>query len=143
MEQESMDVRAAPDDVLAVFGDVAGVPRWSTRTLQTEVLERDDQGRPSLSRFIVDATVKRLAYTLRYRYEPGGVLWEMVEGNMRHNSGALRVVPHGDETRVVYSYEQNPALRLPAVIVRQGMRLGATQLLADLRSELGRRGARS
>lgn len=138
-----MEVEAAPVEVLAVFGAVDEVPRWSTRTLQTKVLERDERGRPSLSDFVVDATVKRLAYTLRYRYETDGVTWEMAEGNMRENRGSLRVQPTQSGTRIVYSYAQDPGLRLPSLIVRQGMRLGATQLLADLRAELQRRPART
>jgi len=43
-------IEATPDEIMDVLFDLESMPEWSSAHQRVEILERDDQGRPSISR---------------------------------------------------------------------------------------------
>ena len=47
-------IEATPDELMDVLNDLESLPKWSSAHQKVEILERDDQGRPSKSRQVVN-----------------------------------------------------------------------------------------
>jgi uncharacterized membrane protein len=92
------DVIAAPvDKIVAALTDFESFPEWQGAVLETEVLERDDEGRGSLVRMKVDAKVRKVEYVVRYTYDlPNGLSWEQVSGDLKENTGRYTFAPRDD-----------------------------------------------
>jgi uncharacterized membrane protein len=92
------DVVAAPvDKIIEALTDFESFPEWQGAVLETEVLERDDEGRGSLVRMKVDAKVRKVEYVVRYTYDvPQSLSWEQVSGDLKENTGKYTFAPRDD-----------------------------------------------
>jgi hypothetical protein len=53
-ESREVVIEATPDEFMDVLNDLESLPKWSSAHQKVEILERDDQGRPSKSRQVVN-----------------------------------------------------------------------------------------
>ncbi|MBF6150063.1 type II toxin-antitoxin system RatA family toxin [Nocardia nova] len=117
-------IEATPRDIIDALLDFETYPQWQAGVLDTNVLERDEQGRGSLIELRVDAKVRKLRVVVRARYdEPDSVRCEYVGGDVKDYRACYSFAPraHGT-TFVTYEIAVEPGFPLPAAL---------TKLIAD------------
>ena len=80
--EHTVEIDAPIETCFDAIIDYETLPRWQGAVVDTEVLDRDKKGRGKRVRLFVDAKVRKVDYTLDYRYdEPTRIEWDFVEGN--------------------------------------------------------------
>ena len=86
-------IEATPDEIMDVLFDLESLPEWSAAHKEVEVLERDDQGRPSKSRQVVKIVGVSDEQVLAYSVHDDGVSWTLVSAKQqRAQAGLCRIV---------------------------------------------------
>lgn len=118
---DEITMGAAPEVVWRVITDFEDYPNWAEGMERAEVLERDEQGRPTRARFEVDAKVFQVTYTLAYTHDDEALTWTLVEGDkLTQLDGEYRVTPEGEGCRVRYTLEADFDMPLPAFLKKRG-----------------------
>jgi ribosome-associated toxin RatA of RatAB toxin-antitoxin module len=102
----SIDIAAAPEQVMAVIADFGAYPEWADQVKSVEVVEPGEGDRPQRVRFAMDAGPIKDTYTLDYVWAPDGrsVSWTLVKGQMqRAQDGSYSLSERGGTTTVTYS----------------------------------------
>jgi uncharacterized membrane protein len=90
-------VNAPVEKIIEALTDFESFPQWQAAVMESEILERDDQGRGSLVRMKVDAKIRKVSYVVRYSYDlPNGLSWNQVSGDLKENTGAYTFTPRPD-----------------------------------------------
>jgi ribosome-associated toxin RatA of RatAB toxin-antitoxin module len=118
---ERVVVRADPDTVFDVIGDVASYPQWQDEIKSVEVLESDEDGWPSRVRFVLDAKIFTATFVLEYAYTDSAISWTLVEGDqLRRNDGSYELADQGDgSTLLTYSLVIEPSVPVPGMLRRR------------------------
>jgi uncharacterized membrane protein len=119
-ETREVVIDATPEEVLDVMLDVESLPQWSDAHQTSEVLERDDQGRPRRSK----AKVKTVGITdeqvIEFTYHDDGYSWSLVSANQQRSQDArYTLIPEGDKTRVKFEITIDPLVPLPGFILKR------------------------
>ena len=92
-------IEATPDQIMDVLFDLESLPQWSSAHQKVEVLERDDQGRPSKSRQVVKIVGVSDEQVLAYSVHDDGVSWTLVSAKQqRAQDGHYTLTSDGDST---------------------------------------------
>lgn len=111
--QKTIETTATAAEAYARVADVAQYPSWQSFVIGTDVLERDDKGRPTLVAARLDAKVKVLAATLRYAYDaPRRVSWSLERGDLKGLDGSFTIDAAGPTTRITLDVAVDPGRRL-------------------------------
>jgi uncharacterized membrane protein len=138
--EASIEVDAPIDAVWAVLEDVPSHDQWQGFLDDAEALERDEQGRATLVKFVGDIKVRKVETINRFSYEPQtAVRWEQIKGDIKSLAGAWELRDLGDgRTHVTFRLDGDPGrvlgllLRGPVeATVRQLLVSGRPQELAD------------
>jgi ribosome-associated toxin RatA of RatAB toxin-antitoxin module len=115
-------IEASPEEVMEVIADFESYPEWAGVS-SAEVLDRDDEGRPTAVAFHIEQMGVGADYTLEYVYEPddGGVTWTTREadGAIREISGAYALEDRDGDTHVTYRLRVDLTVSVPGMIKRQ------------------------
>ncbi|MEX1005072.1 MAG: SRPBCC family protein [Acidimicrobiia bacterium] len=137
---QSIEVDADPAACFAVASDVAAYPDWATGVRSTEVIETDDQDRPSRVAFVIDGMVKEIAYTLTYSYdEPHSMSWTAEPGaDLKSLEGSYTFKELGEgRTEIVYALKADPSFTIPGFLQRQVEKQIVGTALRGLRERVG------
>ena len=138
---DSIRISADPDTILDVITDMEAYPEWAEGMREAEVLETDSEGRPSRTRYRVDAKVVEATYTLAYTYGDNRVSWELVEGEMLNQlDGVYILAPSGSETDVTYELEADVDIPLPGFMKKRAAKQILDQGLRGLKQRAESRG---
>jgi hypothetical protein len=131
----SIEIAAPPERCFAIAADLDRVPEWHGAMTHVEVLERDGDGRATLVRSEMDASVTRVRMCLRFSYdEPTGLRWTRESGDLRSLDGSWRFEKVGDGvTLATYTLEIGVGRRLAILVrtVRGPVRDRVESLLVD------------
>ncbi len=136
--RDSIDVEASAEEIFEVATDFASYPEWNANIKKVEVKETDDEGRPHLVWFEVDAKVRTVRYILEYDYTdaPQGFSWTLVGGDVKELSGAYYFDEFEDVTDVSYELAIDPGFPLPGLLRRQAEKQIMKGALADLKNRV-------
>jgi len=113
---------AAPlDRVLETVRAVDTQPEWVTEILEAEILDKDDEGRPTRARFRAATPVGSDRYTLAYEHSATGMSWHLLEGRLQTGQDG-RYTLHRKGTRsteVTFELTVTHNLPLPGFIRRR------------------------
>ncbi|MCU0302342.1 MAG: SRPBCC family protein [Candidatus Nanopelagicales bacterium] len=131
----SVIVNAPVDQVLAFLRDIDNQKNWFPGNSDSEVLERDDQGRPSKARLVNDVKVAKDEFTLDYTHTDDGFSWRLPSPTkvQRMQEGSWRVVDAGGRSEATMSLTLDTSLPLPGFVQRKTVKdtlKGATSALA-------------
>jgi uncharacterized membrane protein len=101
-------IEATPDEIMDVLFDLESLPEWSSAHRKVEVLERDDQGRPSKTRQAVKVV---------------GISDEQVLAYTIHDDAQqarYTLTPEGDSTRVRFELMVDPIVPVPGFLIKKG-----------------------
>ncbi len=118
-------IEAPAAAVMSVITDLEQYPQWAEGVSRVEVKERDDEGRPLVATFWIDAKVFQLHYTLRYHHEsPTLLTWKLVEGEqLSQLDGSYDLTDGEGHTRVDYTLEVDLDLPLPGFMKKRGAKV--------------------
>ena len=114
-ECQSTEIAAEPQRCYDALTDYERLPDWQGAVRNSEVLERDEQGRGTVVQFEIDAKLKKVRYRLRQVHEPPGRLGsEYLGGDFRDFTGEWRFKDQGDgRTRVELDLRIDPGRFVP------------------------------
>ena len=117
---QSITIDAASDEVLGVIADFPAYPEWADSITSATVLTNDDDGRPEQVRFTLDAGPLKDTYVLAYDWEPDGVRWDLVSGQMqRSQRGRYRLEDGNGSTTVTYTLSVDLTVPMPGLLKRR------------------------
>jgi ribosome-associated toxin RatA of RatAB toxin-antitoxin module len=103
LTRASIDIAAPPENVMAVIADFGSYPRWVGSIRSAEVLT-SAHGRPETVRMVLDHSLVKDDYVLRYAWEPAEVSWQLVQGTLlKHMDGSYALRPNPLGTTVTYT----------------------------------------
>lgn len=120
-ESREVVIEATPQEILDVLLDLESLTEWSAIHREVEILERDDQGRPSKSRQVVKIVGVSDEQVLDYSVDDNAVSWTLVSAKQqRAQQGRYTLTPQGDATRVRFDLTVDLLVPLPGFLVRRG-----------------------
>jgi hypothetical protein len=142
--EHSVEIAAPIDVCFAAITDYETFSSWQGAVVDTEVLDWDTQGRGKRVRLFVDAKVRKVDYTLDYRYdEPTRIEWDFVEGNGINDADGYYLFEDlgGDRTKATYRFGLEVGLPLPGPVARRAHKSTLKGSVEDLKREAERRAA--
>jgi len=115
ISQNSVTIEAPIADVQALVFDLPGYPSWSTGIKSVEVIESDDQSRPTKVKCAIDAGVMKDRVTLDYDWSkaPSELSFTLDDADLlTEMTGAYILKDNGDDTTTVTS-QLTVALSMP------------------------------
>ncbi|OBF17484.1 SRPBCC family protein [Mycobacterium kubicae] len=120
-ESREVVIEATPDEIMDVLFDLEALPEWSSAHQKIEILERDDQGRPTKSRQVVKIVGVSDEQVLDYSVHDDGVSWTLVSAKQqRAQDGRYTLTPEGDATRVRFELTVDPTVPVPGFLIKRG-----------------------
>jgi Polyketide cyclase / dehydrase and lipid transport len=114
-------IEATPDEIMDVLVDLESLTEWSSAHRKIEILERDDQGRPSKSRQVVRIVGVSDEQVLAYTVHDDGVSWTLVSSKQQRAQDArYTLTPEGNSTRVRFELAIEPLVPLPGFLIKKG-----------------------
>ena len=98
----SIDIAAAPDEIMQVIADFEHYPEWVDSMKSAEVLTTSGD-RAETVRMVLDHNLVKDDYVLAYDWQPTKVSWHLVEGSLlKAMDGSYELQPKGATTTVTY-----------------------------------------
>lgn len=120
-QTRNVTIEATPEEIMDVLVDLESLTEWSPSHQKVEVLERDEQGRPTKSRQVVKVVGVGDDQVLDYTIEDDGVSWTLVSSKQqRAQEGRYTLTPNGDATDVHFALTVDPVVPLPGFLVKRG-----------------------
>ncbi|WNG92195.1 SRPBCC family protein [Mycobacterium sp. ITM-2016-00318] len=120
-EARDVTIEASPDEIMNVLVDLESLTEWSSAHQKVEVLERDDEGRPTKSRQVVKIVGVSDEQVLDYTVRDDGVSWTLVSSKQqRAQEGRYTLTPNGDKTDVRFELTVDPVVPLPGFLIKKG-----------------------
>ena len=142
--EHTVEIAAPIKTCFDAITDYETFPSWQSAVVDTEVLDWDEQGRGKRVRLFIDAKVRKVDYTLDYRYdEPERIEWDFVEGNGINDADGHYLFEDlgGDRTRATYNLGLEVGIPLPGPVARRAHRSTLKASVEDLKREAERRAA--
>ena len=142
--EHTVEIAAPIDICFAAIIDYETFPSWQRAVVDTEVLDWDEQGRGKRVRLFVDAKVRKVDYTLDYRYdEPTRIEWDFVEGNGINDADGFYLFEDlgGDRTKATYRFGLEVGIPLPGPVARRAHKSTLKASVEDLKREAEKRAA--
>ncbi len=133
-ESMTVTVNAPIDEVLAFLRDIDNQSTWFPGNTASEVLERDDEGRPSKARLVNDVKVAKDEFVLDYTHNDTGFSWHLPTATrvQKAQEGSWVLVDKGASTEATMSLTVDTAIPLPGFVQKKTVKdtlKGATSAL--------------
>jgi carbon monoxide dehydrogenase subunit G len=114
----SAEINAPLDQVWAVVSDVETAPQWQGGMDGLTPLERDSEGRATLTEAVADIKVRSLKSVIRFDYSagPARLSWTQEKGELKALQGAWVLEDLGASTRATYEIEVELGRMLGALV---------------------------
>lgn len=121
---------------MAVIADIGSYPEWVSEYAETEVIEVDDQGYPTVARLVLDAAVLRDTMVLEYEWpaDRTSVRWSLVSSTLlKALDGAYRLTERSGGTDVTYELSVDLTVPMIGLLKRKAERRLTETALKDLK----------
>ena len=142
--EHTVEIDAPVETSFDAITDYESFPGWQSAVDSVEVIDRTKDGLGERVRLFVDAKVRKIDYTLLYRYKrPHTIEWDFVEGNgMRDVDGVYSLEELGaGRTRATYKLGADPEIPVPGPVARRVHKQLVKRSVEDLKREAERRHA--
>src|SRR5262245_27874002 len=142
--EHTVEIAAPINICFDAITDYETFPSWQSAVVDTEVLDWDEQGRGKRVRLVVDAKVRKVNYTLDYRYdEPTRIEWDFVEGHGINDADGHYLFEDLGEgrTRATYKFGLEVGIPLPGPVARRAHKSTLKASVEDLKREAEKRAA--
>jgi uncharacterized membrane protein len=144
--EHTIEIDAPIETCYAAIIDYETFPSWQGPVVDTEVLDWDEAGRGKRVRLFIDAKVRKVDYTLDYRYDqPTRIEWDFVEGNGISDADGHYLFEDlgADRTRATYKLGLEVGIPLPGPVARRAHKSTLKASVEDLKKEAERRASES
>ena len=120
--EHTIEIDAPIETCFEAIVDYESFPEWQRAVVDTEVLDRHKDGLGKKVNLIVDAKVRKVDYTLDYRYRrPTLIEWDFVEGNGINDADGSYTFEDlgGGRTRATYKFGLEVGIPLPGPVARR------------------------
>lgn len=122
-ESREILIEATPQEILDVIADLESLTQWSPAHQSSEVVERGDDGRPSIAKMKVKAAGITDEQVVAYTWGDNTVSWTLVSaGQQRAQDATYTLTPAGDKTRVKFDITIDPVVPLPGFLLKRTVR---------------------
>ena len=130
---------AAPVAVIqGIIFDIAQYPSWSTAIKSVEFLTKDDQGRVTSAKLVVDAGMMKDRVTLDYDWSaaPSRLEFSLADADLLTAMDGTYVITAEDEgsTRVRYELTVSLSMPIPAMMRHKAEQMTIDQALNQLKT---------
>lgn len=136
----SIEIEAAPADVMGVIADFARYPEWTGEVKEAEVLSTDAAGRAEKVRLVLDAGAIKDDHTLSYTWTGDHeVSWTLVKSQMlRALDGTYHLEPLAGGSRTEVTYQLTVDVKIPmlGMIKRKAEKVIIDRALAGLKKRV-------
>jgi uncharacterized membrane protein len=142
--EHTVEIEAPIQTCFDAITDYETFPSWQSAVVDTEVLDWDAEGRGKRVRLFIDAKVRKVDYTLDYRYqEPVRIEWDFVEGNGINDADGHYLFEElaPNRTRATYRFGLEVGIPLPGPVARRAHSSTLKASVQDLKREAERRAA--
>ena len=131
----SVTVNAPLDQVLAFLLDIDNQKQWMPGNTDSEVLARDDDGRPTRARLVNDVKIAKDEFVLDYSHGDAGFSWTLSAPTkvQKTQAGSWTLAPKGGATEATMSLTIDTTLPLPGFVQKKTLKdtlKGTTSALA-------------
>jgi uncharacterized protein YndB with AHSA1/START domain len=140
--EHTVEIEAPIETCFEAIVDYESFPEWQRAVVDTAVLDRHKDGLGKRVNLVVDAKVRKVDYTLDYRYQrPTLIEWDFVEGNgINDADGSYTFEELGDRrTRATYRFGLEVGIPLPGPVARRAHKQTLKGSVEDLKQEAERR----
>ena len=119
-----------------VIADIGSYPQWVSEYTETEVLETDAEGYPTIARLVLEAAVLRDTMVLAYDWPPDhrSVRWSLVSSTLlKALDGAYTLTQNGPGTEVTYELAVDLTVPMIGLLKRKAERRLTETALKDLK----------
>lgn len=122
-ETREIVIEATPEEILDVIADLDSVTEWSEPHQSVEVLERDEDGRPTKVKMKVKAAGITDEQVLAYTWSENLVSWTLVSsGQQRSQDASYTLTPEADKTKVTFQISVDPVVPLPGFVLKRAVK---------------------
>jgi hypothetical protein len=142
--EHTVEIEAPIETCFAAIIDYETFPSWQSAVVDTEVLDWDTEGRGKRVRLFIDAKIRKVDYTLDYRYEGvERIEWDFVEGNGINGADGHYLFDDlgAGRTRATYKLGLEVGIPLPGPVARRAHKSTLKASVEDLKREAERRAA--
>ena len=119
-ESREIVIEASPEEVLDVIADLESLTEWSAPHQSAEVVEREDDGRPSVAKMKVKAAGITDEQVVAYTWGDNTVSWTLVSATQqRAQDATYTLTPEGENTRVKFDITIDPLVPLPGFLIKR------------------------
>lgn len=133
---QTIYIDADPRTVMDVIADIGSYPQWVSEYTETEVLQADADGYPTIARLVLEAAVLRDTMVLAYDWPPDrrSVRWSLVSSTLlKALDGAYTLSPNGSGTDVTYELAVDLTVPMIGLLKRKAERRLTETALKDLK----------
>lgn len=140
--RSSVDIAAAPGEVLDVIADFGTYPEWAEQVKECEVLTEDGDGWADQVEFTLDAGAIKDTYVLEYDWDvaedgTGVVSWHLVRANLLKGlTGSYTLEEAGKGTRVTYDLEVDLTMPMIGMLKRKAEKHIISTALTELKKRV-------
>ncbi len=130
-EAREVVIEASPEEILDVVADFESMTQWSSQTQSAEVVERGEDGRPSVVKMKVKSVGVTDEQVVAYTWGENTVSWTLVSSTQqRAQDGSYTLTPQGAATRVKFEITIDPLVPLPGFLLKRASK-GAIEVATD------------
>ena len=136
---QTIYIEADPGTVMEVIADIGAYPEWVSEYTETEVLETDAEGYPTLARLVLEAAVLKDTMVLSYEWpdDHRAVRWTLAESSLlKSMDGSYRLAPKGAGTEVTYELAVDLSIPMIGLLKRKAERRLTDTALKDLKKRV-------
>ena len=140
--RSSVEIDAAPGEVLDVIADFERYPEWAEQVKECTVLTEDGDGWADQVEFTLDAGAVKDQYVLEYEWDvdedgTGIVAWHLVRASLlKGMTGSYTLEALGDATRVTYDLEVDLSMPMIGMLKRKAERHIISTALTELKKRV-------
>lgn len=134
----TISIQAPVVAIQGILFDIAQYPSWSTAIKSVEVLTKDEQGRITSARLVVDAGMMKDRVTLDYDWSaaPGRLEFSLADADLLTAMDGAYIITAEDEESTTVRYELTVSLSMPipAMMRQKAERATIDQVLNQLKT---------
>ena len=117
--ERTVEINAPKSKCFEIICDLESTPEWQHAMIDSDVLEKDSDGRAALVEVVSDAKVKHVTSKIAFKYQPeDGMTWEQKKGELKWLKGYWKLEDLGDgRTSATYGLEADTG-RVLGLLIR-------------------------
>ena len=135
---QNIEINATPTECFDVAAGLEDYPEWASEVKRVQIIERDDEGRPTTVELTIDAMIKQITTRFVYHYDaPHSMSWTAEpNSDIKELEGSYEFSEVDGGTSVVYALRVTPAFTIPGFLRRQAEKQLVGTALRGLRKRV-------